>query len=64
MKALAYISIIVAVVSIIIGIVLAATGKQFPPKIGLLAETYMDFTKVCLLFAVAFSLVELAKAKK
>ena len=62
MKALAYISIIVAVVSIIIGVVLAATGKQLP-GIGLLAETFMDFTEVCLLFAIAFGVVGLLKIK-
>ncbi len=63
MKTLAYIAIIVAVVSIVIGIVLAAAGKQLPP-VDLQAKTFMDFTKVCLLFAVAFSVVELVKAKK
>ena len=63
MKTLAYIAMIVGVVSIIIGIVLADTGKQLPP-VDLQAKTFMDLTKVCLLFAVAFAVVELLKTKK
>ncbi len=62
MKALAYVSVVVAAVSIIIGIVLAVTGKQLPP-VGLLAETFMDFTEVCLLFAIAFAVMGLLKIK-
>lgn len=63
MKTLAYVAIVVALVSLIIGVIsrLTMTPIAIVPTGALSAEIFLTFTNTCLLLAIAISLVEMAK---
>jgi len=56
MKVLAYILVVVAVISFILGLVSRVTLKPF--VFGLVAHSFLDFTKTCLLFAITLLLLQ------
>ncbi|OPX30445.1 MAG: hypothetical protein B1H08_01740 [Candidatus Omnitrophica bacterium 4484_171] len=64
MKVLGWMSLIVAGVSFILGVISKVTLKPFYflPG-GLKADNFMDFTQICLLTAIAFILLAIANKK-
>jgi hypothetical protein len=65
MKGLAVVALIVAGISFVLGIISRAIVQPlgiFPG--GIEAETFLNFTNTCLLAAIAFILLELAKVCK
>jgi len=65
MKALAYISIVAAIISLAAGIIsrIAFIPLNVAPG-GLEARAFLLFTNTCLLFAIAFILLQLLNAKR
>lgn len=62
MKTIAYITVVVAVISLIAGIISrwTLTPIAFVPG-GLEAQTLLTFTNTCLLFAITFILLGILK---
>lgn len=62
MKILAYVVIVIAVISLIVGIVskLTMTPVAFLPG-GLEAQAFLVFTNTCLLIAITLILLEMLK---
>ncbi|HID10776.1 MAG TPA: hypothetical protein EYP17_05695 [Candidatus Latescibacteria bacterium] len=60
-RILMYVAGIVALVSLIIGII---SRLAMAPIAGLEANAFLRFTNTCLLFAVNFGLLQLLQAKK
>jgi hypothetical protein len=60
-KTIVWVFLILAIVSLIVGIVCRAFDFMI---IGLAPLTYMRFTGLCLLFVIAVSLVELTSRTK
>lgn len=61
MKILGYASIIVAALSLLIGIILVLAGAQF--FFGLTSGSFLKFTEVSLLFGIAFLLLQVIQEK-
>jgi len=62
MKAIVKISIIVAAISLILGIVSRLTLQPIGPM-GIQAQAFLQFTNTCLLVAITFAVLQLLKAK-
>ncbi len=63
MKGLAVIAIVVALVSIVIGIISRLMVQPIPVASGINAQSFLDFTNTCLLFAIALLVLGMAKEK-
>ncbi len=63
MKGLAIIAIAAAVVSIVIGIISRLMIQPIPVAGGIEAQSFLDFTNTCLLFAIALLVLGMAKEK-
>lgn len=63
MKQLIDVFIILAVVSLVIGIISRIMLVPFPPVINVEANAFVRFTNTCLLFAIALTLLEMLKKK-
>jgi hypothetical protein len=63
MKSLAIIAIVAAIVSIVIGIISRFLVQPVPIAGGIEAQSFLDFTNTCLLFAIAFLVLGIAKQK-
>lgn len=65
MKTIAYIFIVVAAVSLIVGLVsrLTLTPVSIVPG-GATARSFLEFTNTCLLIAVTFILLHIVKIKQ
>jgi len=62
MKAIVNISIIVAAISLIVGIVSRITIIPVGPM-RIQAQAFLQFTNTCLLVAITFAVLQLLKAK-
>ena len=62
MKAIVYLSLIAAAVSLIVGIVSRLTLQPIGPM-GIEAQAFLNFTNTCLLVAITFALLGLLKTK-
>ena len=62
MKAIVKISIIVAAISLIVGIVSRLTLTPVGPMM-IQAQAFLQFTNTCLLVAITFAVLQLLKAK-
>ena len=63
MKGLAVIAIVVALVSIVIGIISRLMVQPIPVASGIDAQSLLDFSNTCLLFAIALLVLGMAKEK-
>ena len=61
MKKATYIALIVAAVSFIFAVISKLTGV---PIVNVTAVGYINFVGTCLLAAIAFSLIQIAKSKE
>lgn len=65
MKAIAYIAIVIAAISLIVGIISRLTlAPVAMVRGGLEAQALLAFTNTCLLIAITFILLEILKSKK
>jgi len=62
MKGVIHTSIIVAAISLIVGIISRATGQAVGPM-ALESHAFLNFTNTCLLVAITFALLQLVKGK-
>jgi len=62
MKAIVKISIIVAAISLILGIISRVTLQPIGPM-AIQAPAFLQFTNTCLLVAITFAVLQLLKAK-
>ena len=62
MKAIVKISIIVAAISLILGIISRVTLQPIGPM-AIHAQAFLQFTNTCLLVAITFAVLQLLKAK-
>ena len=60
MRGLAWLSILVGIVSLIIGIIsrAVATPVPIPTGTGIEAQAFLQFTNTCFLFAIAMALLK------
>ena len=65
MKAIANIALVVAAISLIVGIISRLTLVPVPiaPGKGIEAQAFLAFTNTCLLIAITLTLLEIAKRK-
>ena len=66
MKAVANIALVVAAISLVVGIISRLTICPVPIGLGrgIEAESFLAFTNTCLLIAIALMLLQLVKAKQ
>lgn len=66
MKAIVKIALVVALISLVVGIISRLTLVPVPitPGRGIEAQAFLAFTNTCLLIAIAFMLLQLLKAKQ
>ena len=66
MKAIINIALIVALVSLVVGIISRVTLIPVPlsPGIGIKASSFLAFTNTCIFFAIALILSQLVKSKQ
>lgn len=65
MKAIAYIAIAVAAISLVAGIISRYTVTPIPiMQVGIEAHAFLAFTNTCLLIAVTFILLHMLKTKQ
>lgn len=62
MKMITYVAIVVAAISLIVGIISRITLKPVGPM-GIEAEALLQFTNTCLLVAITFAVLQLLKVK-
>ncbi len=62
MKVIVKISIIVAAISLILGIISRVTLQPIGPM-AIQAQAFLQFTNTCLLVAITFAVLQLLKAK-
>lgn len=62
MKAIAYIAVIVGVISLVVGIISRLTLQPVQPG-GIEAQAFLQFTNTCFLAAIALGVLELLKSK-
>ena len=62
MKAIVNISLVIAAISLVVGIISRITLIPVGPM-GIRAHALLEFTNTCLLVAIAFAVLQLVKAK-
>lgn len=62
MKAIVNISLIIAAISLVVGIISRITLQPVGPM-QIEAQAFLQFTNICLLVAICFAVLQLLKAK-
>lgn len=62
MKTIAYVALVVGAISLIIGMISRVTLTPVGPA-GIEAEAFLKFTNTCILTAITFILLQMAKGK-